>query len=120
MKDNKYKIIALILTILFLCSVPVFASSLDVDSAFTSTGSYVGGWSYTSGSGYSLYYVKSYLFAGEEIKDIDSDDDSSWAQGDVGCNNPPGSQEWSIWGVHKAYTGSSSIQTETYADGGQS
>ncbi len=120
MKGNKYKIIVSTLILLCLCSVPVYALSLSYDSEITSLGSYVGGWSYTTGSGYDYYEVDSYLFEDGDIVDSDHDNDPSWAQGDVGCNNPPGSQEWSIWGVHKAYTGSSSIQTETYADGGQS
>jgi hypothetical protein len=105
MKGNKYKIIVLTLILLCLCSVPVYALSLSYDSELTSLGSYVGGWSYTAGSGYDYYEVDSYLFEDGDIVDSDSDNDPSWAQGDVGISNPSGTQHWVIRGYHNGWIG---------------
>jgi hypothetical protein len=114
MKGNKYKIIVSTLILLCLCSVPVYALSLSYDSEITSLGSYVGGWSYTTGSGYDYYEVDSYLFEDGDIVDSDHDNDPSWAQGDVGINNPSGIQHWVVHGYHTGWIQGVDINKTSY------
>jgi hypothetical protein len=119
MKGNKYKIIVLTLILLCLCSVPVYALSLSYASKITNLGSYVGGYSYTAGSGYDYYVVNSYLFEDGVVVDSDYDNNLSWAQADVGINNPSGTQYWNILGHHYAYlNGNQTFRTSN--DYGQS
>lgn len=105
MKDNKYKIIALTLILLCLCAVPAYAFDLLMmyTSKITNLGSYVGGYSYTKTNDYcEIVEVESYLLQDGVVVDSDFDDSDIYAQGDVGINNPSGTQNWHIMGIHYA------------------
>lgn len=69
--------------------------------------------SYTTGSGYDSYEIDSYLFQDGSIVDEDHDSDSSWAQGDIGCNNPTGYQNWTIRGYHTGWIQENDITNTT-------
>lgn len=119
MKGNKYKIIALTLIILCLSVIPVYAAwSINGVSNFTNTGSYVGGYSYTSGSECTSVNVYSDLYA--ESTRMDEDYDSqmgNWAQADVGHNNDYSIDWWNIYGTHYGYkAGVSGYKYDTSAD----
>ncbi|KUO63215.1 MAG: hypothetical protein APF84_13600 [Gracilibacter sp. BRH_c7a] len=107
MKGKKYKTIALTLVILCLSVVPVHALSYTGVSQFTNTGAYIGGYSYTSASGYDYISAYSVLSCDGDIKDTDGprysyDTSNLWAQANVGVNKTPGTY-WSIRGTHYAY-----------------
>jgi len=102
MKGNKYKIILLTLILLLVCSVPAYALSMSYKSKITNLGSYPGGYSYTSGSGYDYYVINNYLFEDGVVVDPGTDNDPSWAQAEVGANSPSGTQYWLIRGEHYA------------------
>lgn len=105
MKGNKYKIIVLTLFIFCLSAIPAYALSITAVSKFTSTGAYIGGYSYTANSGYHDVSVTSYLSVDGTILDIVYDADPSWAQADVGANSVPGTQTryWHIQGDSYGY-----------------
>ncbi|ADY55373.1 hypothetical protein Sgly_1042 [Syntrophobotulus glycolicus DSM 8271] len=103
MKSKKYKVIALTLIVLCLYAIPVYAYSYKGVSAFTNLSSYVGGYSYTSGSGTQSVSAHSQLWCDGELMDSDEDYGPDWAQADVGHNaNRSQTHYWSILGTHRA------------------
>ncbi|WP_088188810.1 hypothetical protein [Desulfosporosinus sp. FKA] len=115
---KKYTIIVSTLIVLCLYSIPVYAYSYSGVSKFTNKSSYVGGYSYTSGSGTQSVSVTSALYCDGELMDDKYGAGVTYAQADVGSNaDRSQTHYWMIDGRHVAngsYTYKESSDSYTF------
>lgn len=103
MKSKKYTIIASTLIVLCSFAIPVYAYSYTGVSKFTNKSSYVGGYSYTSGSDTQSVDATSQLFCDGALMNDDYGAGVTYAQANVGSNaDRSQTHYWSILGTHRA------------------
>ncbi|WP_088188812.1 hypothetical protein [Desulfosporosinus sp. FKA] len=108
MKGKKLTLIPLTLSLICALAIPVYASVSQVES-FTNTGAYIGGYSSVS-LNFSATKLDEYgvLYENNQIVSTDVDNDQNnltYAQANVGINNPAGNQNWYIEGTGIVYQG---------------
>ncbi|MCB8814765.1 hypothetical protein [Desulfosporosinus shakirovi] len=105
MKGNKFILIPLTLILICVFAIPVYASVTGV-AKFTNTGTYIGGYSYTETTFVATKITETTaLYKDDVLVDSDADSGTTYAQGDVGVNNPSGIQDWYIEGMGIVWQG---------------
>ncbi|WP_407312455.1 hypothetical protein [Desulfosporosinus sp. SB140] len=120
MRGKKITLILLTLSLICALAIPVYATVWQ-NEAFTNTGTYIGGYSTISLSfNATKLYEYGNLYENDQCVDAKVDDDQNnltYAQANVGINNPSGNQNWYIEGigvvwqgnVYNAYSGTTDV-----------
>ena len=120
MNRKKYKIAALTLTLILLCSTAVYAWNMSAVSYLGNGVINIGAYSYSATDTVcDSVRAVSWLYKDNVVVDTDSESttNATWAQADVSASNPIGIQNWRVEGYHRSQLGNYATEEESYDSG---